>query len=103
MTVQRMKISRVKCDVMSRDGIATTYREETIQMLQDSDSFSIGFDESEVNKTSELEIMVRISSSTGITLRHYRTLDLEAGKAATIVSEWISQFEDDGKLLCDRG
>ena len=95
VVVQRMKISKTKCEVMIREGIAATYREETIKMLQKCDAYSLGFDESEVNKISELEMMVQISSPTGLVLRHYRTLDLEDGTAETITQTLLSQLDED--------
>ena len=74
--VERMQLGRKKCEVLVRQGVATTFREETVSMLRECYAFSVGFDESEINKTSELEIMVRIATTSGIDLRHYRTLDL---------------------------
>ena len=96
VVVERMQLGRTKCRILASQGISTTYREETVKMLQDCDGFSVGFDESEVNKTSELEIMVRISSSTGIVLRHYRTLDLYSATAVDIADDLLSQFDEDG-------
>ena len=96
IVVQRMRMGRSKCQVMQRMGISPTYRAETVEMMKTCDSFSIGFDESEVNKISELEIMVRVSSERGICLRHYRTLDLESGTAQGITDELFSQMDEDG-------
>ena len=103
--VEKLQLGRRKCEVLVRQGIATTFREETVSMLRECNAFSVGFDESEINKTSELEIMVRIATSSGIDLRHYRTLDLYSATAANIVNDLLSQFDEDGvdyknKLIC---
>ena len=81
---------------MVRQGVATTFREETVSMLRECYAFSAGFDESEINKTSELEIMVRIATTSGIDLRHYRTLDLYSATAENITNDLLSQFDEDG-------
>ena len=53
-------------------------------------------DESEVNKVSQLEIVVNIVNQDGtIDNRHYRTLDIEAPNAETITSTFQDTFEDD--------
>ena len=91
--VEAMKLHRYKGDVMLRNGISKTYQDETVQMMQDCDVFSIGFDESEVNKSSEMEIMVNI-----VVKDHYRTLELDAvdsGTAASIVASLLEQLTDD--------
>lgn len=93
VVVNRMKIGRSKCQVMMWEGIAPTYRDETIMMMQNCDAFSLGFDESEINKTSEL---VRISSPSGLKLRHYRTLDLYSGTAENIARDLLTTLDEDG-------
>lgn len=48
----------------------------------------IGFDEGEVNKASELEILVKIATRddyNNIMLWHYKTIGLECSIANTIV------------------
>ena len=65
-------------------------------MMQNCDAFSVGFDESEINKTSELEILVRISSPSGLKLRHYRTLDLDSGTAENIARDLLTTLDEDG-------
>ena len=68
----------------------------TISKLKVCDGFSIGFDESEVNKESECETMVILSlKETGIELRHYRTIDLYATDAETIVNSLLDQMDED--------
>ena len=41
-------------------AIAKTYHQETVQLMKESDALSIGFDESEMNKREEMEIVVKI-------------------------------------------
>ena len=95
--VTRMKLHRRKGEVMLRHGIAKTYQDETVQLLCNCDGFSVGFNESEVNKKSQLEIMVKVATKgNGIELRHYRTLDLASATASKIVEALIAQFDKDG-------
>ena len=97
VVVERMKLGKRKAEVLVRQGVAPAYREETIALLQNCYAFSVGFDESEINKTSEMEIMVRIASNENkIELRHYRTLDLYSVTAENIVDDLLSLFDEDG-------
>ena len=86
--VQRMKLGRTKGHYYAAHGIGKTYQDETVRLLKECDAFSTGFDESEVNKTSEHEILVKLSHPvSGIELRHYRMIDLEEtlrGKETTM-------------------
>ena len=92
-----MQLTRVKGEYLLRHGISKSYKEETISILQKCDAFSVGFDESEINKTSELEIIVKASDKEdGILLRHYRTLDLLSGTADSIVRSLLGLFDKDG-------
>ena len=95
--IENMRLFRSKAEYVVKNGISKTYTDETIRLLKSCDGFSIGFDESEVNKTSELEILVQLSKSgNGVQLRHYRTIDLESGKAEVIVRTLLQQFDEDG-------
>ena len=93
--VQNMKLSRYKGEVMIRHGVGKTYQDETISLMIECDGFSIGFDESEVNKISELKVVAKIAVKAKVHLRHYRTLDLFGGTAEKIVEALISEFEKD--------
>ena len=94
--VQKIELGRSKASYIAKHGIAKTYLQETISKLQDCDGFSIGFDESEVNKEHECEVMVMLSmKETGIELRHYRTIALESTDAQTIVDTLREQMDDD--------
>ena len=95
--ITKMKLSDTKGRYILRHGISPTYQEETIELLRNCDGVSIGTDESEVNKVSELEILVRVATKEdGVQLRHYRTLDLYSSKANTIVTTLLEQFDADG-------
>ena len=75
--ITKMKLSDTKGRYILRHGISPTYQKETIELLRNCYGFSIGTDETEVNKVSELEILVPVATKEdGMQLRHYRTLDL---------------------------
>ena len=62
-------------------------------MNQKCDAFSVGFDESEVNKEHEFEIMMNLSMPVeGIRLRHYRTVALDGTDAESIVNTLLFNF-----------
>merc|ERR1711978_361400 len=91
-----MSLGRNKGQYISEHGIAKTYLEETILKLQTCDGFSVGFDESEINKFTELQVMVILAEkSNGIELRHYRTLNLDGGDAESITAALVEQFDED--------
>ena len=97
VVVQRMKLHKDKGAYLVRFGIGKTYREETVELLRTCDAFSIGFDKTEINKSSQLEILMKIAHKEyGIVLRHYRTIDLEAGDAATLTSTITESLMLDG-------
>ena len=97
LVVQRMKLKNSKGDYMAEHGIGKTYQDETIRYLRECDSFSIGFDESEINKLCELEVLVKLAHKThGILLRHYRTFDLYSGTAECITETILNSFDEDG-------
>ena len=79
-----MALHKTKGRYVVRHGIGPTYMKGTVELLRECDGFSVGFDESEVKKTSELEILVKVATKEGsVQPRHYRTLDLYAGTAAS--------------------
>ena len=97
VVVQRMKLKRDKGNYMAEHGIGKTYQAETIKYLKECDAFSIGFDESEINKECELEVLVKLAHKThGILLRHYRTFDLYSGTAECITQTILNSFDEDG-------
>ena len=56
--------------------------------------------------TSELEVLVNISHpESGVSLHHYRTIDLQFGSASAIVDTLLGHLDQDGidyrkKLFC---
>ena len=93
--VKGMALGREKVRYLIQYGLGEHYEEETIEKLRACDAFGVAMDESEVNKKSELEILVNIASPSGVESRHYKTLDLEAGDATTICSTLTEQFIED--------
>jgi hypothetical protein len=94
--VQKMKLGREKARYLTDHGISEVYEEETIRKMRNSDAISVALDESEVNKKSELEVMVNISTAeSGIERRHYKTIDLDAGDAATITHTLLDALTED--------
>jgi hypothetical protein len=95
--IEKMHLGREKCRYMIQYGIGKVYEKETIEKLKKCDAFGVAFDESEVNKKSEMEVMVKIASKDGgLEARHYKTIDLEAGDATTITNTVLDTFEEDG-------
>ena len=94
--LSHVELGRTKATYLAKNGIGKTFLEETIKKLQEADGFSIGFDESEVNKLHECEVMVILSlKDKGIELRHYRTISLEGTDAKTIVKTLLDQMDED--------
>ena len=94
--VDSVSISKTKGRYIAQHGIAKTYREETVEKAINCDGFSIGFDESEMNKNTVLEIiLVLATKGVGIEMRHYRTVSLEGGDAETIVNAIKDELEGD--------
>ena len=86
-TVQEIKLSREKARYIAYKGIAPIFAAETIEKLKSCDAFVVGFDETAINKKEEMEIVVKIANAEGgIEMRHYKTVELEAGDAETITT-----------------
>ena len=94
--VKEMKLGREKARCLLIGGLGEHFKNETITKMKNSDAFSVALDESQVNKRSELEITVKLSNDEGIESRHYKSLDIEDGKAETITNAVIEEFEKDG-------
>ena len=70
---------------------------QTVEKLKACDAFVVGFDETCINKKEEMEILVKIANpEDGVELRHYKTVELEAGDSESIKSKLLDTFEDDG-------
>ena len=97
VVIQKMRLGKNKGAYLVRNGIGKTYREETVELLRKCDAFSIGFDETEINKTSQMEVLVKLAHPEfGIVLRHYRTIELKEGDAAALTNIIIESFNLDG-------
>lgn len=93
--VEGLTLGARKARYVTIYGLGEYFEKETISELRNCDAFSISIDESEVNKKSELEIMVRMSDKDGIKNKHYKSIDLEAGDATTIKESVIETFIED--------
>ena len=58
--VQGVKLKRHKSEYLAKYGIAETYLQETIDLLQNCDAFAIGFDESEINKRQQTNTFCKV-------------------------------------------
>ena len=96
--IQNLKLHHTKASYLAKNVIGRAYQKDTINLfhLHQCDAFVIGFDETELIKTSQLEILFKLSHEDhGIQLRHYRTIDLESGDAETILDSIIDAFKED--------
>ena len=95
--VQNLKLHHSKGVYLVKNAVGKSYHDETVQLLKECDAFVVGFDETEINKTSELEVLVKIAhQSHGIQLLHFQTIALESGHAETIINSLLDAFRDDG-------
>ena len=95
--VQRVQLGRTKVSYTTEHGLGATYEKETVNKLRKCDAYSVAFDESEVNKKSELAVIVKIASEEdGLEARFYKSIDLEAGDAETITETVLDAFTEDG-------
>ena len=94
--VQKMTLSREKARYLAAEGLAPIFEAETVKMLRECDAFVVSFDETAINKEEEMEIIVKLAHpETGLEMRHYRTVALEAGDAETITETLLETLEDD--------
>ena len=94
--VKKMKVKRTKASYLVNHGISKEFEKETVLMLRNCVAFSCSLDESEVNKVSELEIVVNICTKQGeLVTRHYKTIALEGSDSETIINQVLDSFNDD--------
>ena len=80
-----------------KNAVGKSYHDETMKLLKECDAFVVGFDETEINITRELEVLVKIAHQAhGIQLRHFQTIALESGHAEIIINSLLDAFRDDG-------
>jgi len=85
--IKNLKLGRTKAGYLINNGIADYYETETIDLLKKSNAFAVSLDESEVNKVSQLEILVSLACGDDDMLkdtRHFTSIDIENTKADTI-------------------
>ena len=71
--VQDLKVHHTKAAYLTKHAISESYQRETVRLLHGCDAFTLGFDETEINKISELELLVKIAHpKVGIQLHHYK-------------------------------
>ena len=94
--VDKMKLHHTKATYLIKNVISPAYQEQTLMLLCDCYAFVIAFDECEVNKRSELEVMVKLNHKEhGLQLRHYQSIELENGLAKTIVEAILDSLTED--------
>ena len=93
-TIKALELGTTKAAYVIKHGIAPAYHDEVSSALR-KEVFSLGVDESEINHISELEIGVQYPTELGIEFRHFKTIDLEDGRAETITETVKGAFEDE--------
>ena len=95
--IKKMKLRRNKATYLANNGLADVFENETKEKLRNCYAFSASLDESEVNKTSELEVVVNIAGKDGLeTGVHYNVIALEGGDAESIKTAFLDKLEEDG-------
>ena len=92
--IKAVELGSTKAAYMIKHGIAPAYHDDVKEALV-KEIFSIGFDESEINHISEMEVGVQFPTASGIEFRHFKTIDLENGKAETITETLKEAFQDE--------
>ena len=95
--IKNLKLGRTKASYVINNGIADFYENETIELLKNSNAFAASIDESEVNKVSQLEIMVSLAGGDDGMLRdtrHFASIDIENTKADTIRDSLLDSLMD---------
>ena len=95
--IKNLKLGRTKAGYIINHGIADFYENETIDLLKESNAFAVSIDESEVNKVSQLEIMVSLAGGEDGMLkdtRHFSSIDIENTKADTIKDALLDSLMD---------
>ena len=85
--IKNLKLGRTKASYIINNGIADFYENETVELLKNSNAFAASIDESEVNKVSQLEIIVSLAGGDNGMLkdtRHFSSIDIENTKSDTI-------------------
>ena len=98
--IKHVKLGVNKAGYIIKHGLGDYFEEQTLNMMKECHSLGASIDESEVNKASQLEVMVTCAGSkTDSQLRdtrHFATLDIEKGDAETITNTFIDAFVEKG-------
>lgn len=95
--VENLTLGSNKVSYVVNYGLGDEFRKKTIEEMKNSTAFGISLDESEVNKSSQLECVAKIATNEGtVELKHYNTLDIDYTNATTIASSLTDQLEEDG-------
>ena len=101
--VKKLTLCERKSRYLANFGIGETYFQETVRLMKEADGMSIGFDESEMNKREECEIVAKLSHpSHGLMSRHFKTIELEGGDAEIISNTVMEAFDEVGVSLEDK-
>ena len=96
-SLQNLSVGRTKCSYVAVHGIGEYYLQNIIEKIRESDGFSIGVDESAMNKREEFEIVVKFSHPVlGVQTQHFKTIELHQGDAEYIVSTLMEAFVVEG-------
>ena len=94
--LSKVQLGSKKVSYLVNFGLGEFYEKETIEKMKSAPAFAISLDESEVNKTSQMECVVNIATEEGVECRHYRTIDIERPDAETIVNTLTDSLLDNG-------
>ena len=95
--VKNLMLGSSKVSYIVNHGLGEEFRKQTVEEMKTSTAFSISLDESEVNKSSQLECIAKITTKDGtVELKHYTTIDIEHTDASTIVTSLTDQLAADG-------
>ena len=91
--VKNVKLGATKASYLVNYGLGDHYEKETVSLLKNCNSFSAALDESEVNKASELQVIVNVASKDDTRdSRHFACIDIDRGDSETIVNALLDSF-----------
>ena len=100
--LQAVKLSETKARYVAKHGLALSYHDETVRLINESDAISVGWDESEIMKRSQGEIVVKMAHpEKGILTRHLVTKELDRADAEYLSGVLLDTFMEEGISLDD--
>ena len=95
--VEQLTLGKDKMKYIAKFGLGEEFRNQTVQEMKDCLAFGLSLDESEVNKSSQLECVAKIATKEGtLELKHYATLEIEKTDAESIVKAVSEKMSEDG-------